>query len=52
MEAKAEAGRQPIKHLKTINSLASENAVEIVKVGQLEVHISKYYFVGLIVDTR
>ena len=30
VKAKTEEGRQPAKHLKTLNSLALENAIQIV----------------------
>ena len=34
-----------------IQGLASEDAIQTALVSQLEIHFSKYYLVGLIVDT-
>ena len=43
-------GRELAKHLEALDCLASEDDVQTVLASQLEIHFSKYYFVGLIVD--
>ena len=46
----SEEERQQVKHLEALDSLSSEDAIQTVLASQLEIHFSKYYFVGLIVD--
>ena len=40
VEAKTEEGRQLAKHLEALDSLTSEDAIQTVKAGQLEIHFS------------
>ena len=47
---KDEEGRQLAKHLEALDTLASEDSIQSVEAGQLEIHFSKC-FVDLIVDT-
>ena len=48
----SEERKQLAKQLaKVLESLASEDAIQTVLASQLEIYFSKYYLVGLIVDT-
>ena len=44
-------GKQLAKHVEALESLASEDTIQTLLANQLEIHFSKYYLVGLIVDT-
>ena len=47
----SEEGKQLARHVEALESLASEDTIQTLLANQLEIHFSKYYLVGLIVDT-